>query len=650
MSLDEPSISDPPKEVVATVPITPVDDKVTKADFDETEKSLGISVYMSQSQPFSAVVKARYSDFVVHEVGLDGTIARLTSRKIPEEMKDPKPEEDEEAKVDVPAPSTDWSVLQSQLEGMIKEAAVAEKTMSMLKAHNDSGEESSGEEKFVVLPALEKPERKAIHGWIRESLPCARADTVDGRIRIWHIRFEKEMPNYKTFGNSHKKKKAKQGWPHDRPDYLQFVMYKENLDTTTATKELSRKGSKARIGYAGMKDKRGITAQYCTLYRTEPQQIISQRHAGGGNTKQNGYSVVQVGNFQYVSKEIRLGSLKGNRFDMILRNVQGDAGAVVDKQVLEDAAQAMKVKGFINYFGTQRFGKYKDTHLTGIAVLQGNFRKAIEIIMEPKQDDRPDADKARKDWRDRFQNGETADNEVASAKRVIKSLNRFMTAENSIMQCLSRKPMQYQTAFSHIPKTLRMMFLHAVQSLIWNQASSYRIESMNSESVLVGDLVQTGEDSSMVKLVTEDDIANKRYTLQDVVIPLVGTKSQLPANELGDLMKKLFKDVGVELDMFKKVQDKDLAIYGDYRKLLVRPSDCDYEIKEYYDPLQPLMQNDLMKLNGEEIEIAPMKDGEDLKLAMIVGFTLPSSSYATIALRELMKRPTSTDYQKVLKL
>jgi tRNA pseudouridine13 synthase len=203
MSLDEPSISDPPKEVVATVPITPVDDKVTKADFDETEKSLGISVYMSQSQPFSAVVKARYSDFVVHEVGLDGTIARLTSRKIPEEMKDPKPEEDEEAKVDVPAPSTDWSVLQSQLEGMIKEAAVAEKTMSMLKAHNDSGEESSGEEKFVVLPALEKPERKAIHGWIRESLPCARADTVDGRIRIWHIRFEKEMPNYKTFGNSH---------------------------------------------------------------------------------------------------------------------------------------------------------------------------------------------------------------------------------------------------------------------------------------------------------------------------------------------------------------------------------------------------------------------------------------------------------------
>jgi hypothetical protein len=35
---------------------------------------------------------------------------------------------------------------------------------------------------------------------------------------------------------------------------------------------------------------------------------------------------------------------------------------------------------------------------------------------------------------------------------------------------------------------------------------------------------------------------------------------------------------------------------------------------------------------------------------MVVGFTLPPSSYATIALRELMKKPTSADYQKRLQL
>jgi tRNA pseudouridine13 synthase len=349
---------------------------------------------------------------------------------------------------------------------------------------------------------------------------------------------------------------------------------------------------------------------------------------------------------------MRLGTLKGNRFDVILRNVQtgNTVDEEVDKQALEAAAKAMKEKGFINYFGTQRFGKYKDTHLVGIAVLQGNFRKAVDIIMEPKQDDRPDAEKARKEWQDRFQNGENADNEVACAKLIMRGLNRFMTAENSIVQSLVRKPLDYKRAFGCIPKNLRMMFLHAVQSLIWNQAASYRISSMNKEDVLVGDLIQTGDDYTTVKIVTEEDIANKRYTLEDVVLPLIGVKSLFPTNGLGDVMKKFFSDAGVSVDMFKKLQDKDMAVGGDYRKLMIRPGDLDYDIKEYYDPLQPLLQTDLMKLNNEEITILPKQEGEQMKLAMIVGFTLPSSTYATIALRELMKRPTSSQYQMNLKL
>ena len=35
---------------------------------------------------------------------------------------------------------------------------------------------------------------------------------------------------------------------------------------------------------------------------------------------------------------------------------------------------------------------------------------------------------------------------------------------------------------------------------------------------------------------------------------------------------------------------------------------------------------------------------------MIVGFSLPPSSYATVALRELTKRPTSSEYQSKLKM
>jgi hypothetical protein len=181
------------------------------------------------------------------------------------------PEEEPLAtKVEVAAaptkPEDKWVYLRTQLKAMINDDSVAERVMTMLDTHN---QKKSCDEKFVPLPALEKSQRKAIHNWIRESLTCARADTLEGRIRIWHVQFEKEMPNYKKFwdhsndnnkrDNNHTRggrsnKRSKKAWPENRPDFLQFVLYKESMDTPTAAKELSRKGSKARIGFAGMKE------------------------------------------------------------------------------------------------------------------------------------------------------------------------------------------------------------------------------------------------------------------------------------------------------------------------------------------------------------------------------------------------------------
>ena len=621
------------------------------AALDETERTLGISEYLTSGQGFSAVVKARYSDFVVHEVGEDGTIAKLTSLDVPRSMKTevlPKVEEKPKSESkEMNKKPYDWPGLESELTEIIKDSSTAKKLMSVLKLHNESKE---CEEKYVTMPPLEKDQRRVVHEWVRNSLPCARSETCDF-VRIWHVKFEKEMANYKTFWNPNKKRQ-KLSWPKDRPDFLRFVLYKENLDTTTATKEISRKGGKARISYAGMKDKRGITTQYCTLFRTEPQSIVSRyQKGGGGNSKQKGNSVAQVGNFEYVSEELRLGKLKGNRFDIVLRNVQmNDNKSEIDKSILSDAVTAMKKTGFVNYFGTQRFGKFNDTHKVGIEILKGNYRRAIDIIMEPKAEERPDAAKGRKEWLDRFQGGETPENEAECAKRIMKLINRFMTAEMSIVQSLHRKPMDYKRAFGSIPKTLRMMFLHAVQSLIWNRAASYRISSMKSDQILVGDLVQTEGEPKYV-VVTQKDIDDKKYTLEDVVIPMVGKKSKFPTNELGDYMKKkLPLDIGITIEMFQQIQFRDLALYGDYRKLICRPTDLDFIVKEYYDPLQPLLETDLMKLHDESIQIEPKKEDEKVKVGMIVGFTLPPSSYATVALRELMKKPTSNEYQKELKL
>jgi len=114
-------------------------------------------------------------------------------------------------------------------------------------------------------------------------------------------------------------------------------------------------------------------------------------------------------------------------------------------------------------------------------------------------------------------------------------------------------------------------------------------------------------------------------------------------------MHELLDKQQLSKQMFHNLNDRDLDVKGDYRKLLCHPTDVDFELLHYSDPLQPLVQTDLMLLQNLPVNTA--LNGENASLhAIRVGFTLPPSSYATIALRELLKRPTSSNYQSEQKL
>jgi len=695
--------------------------------FDAVEREMGISSYMStENSGFAAVLKARFSDFVVHEgesdylvvlrflqwgylryscffflvvimpsVSQSGKVARLESL-VPDESMKIKPAEDSRKRKhpdnEEPAtplsPEEQWNSAQAGLTAVVGEDS-STKAITLLKYWEDesNAQDSTEYEKYFVLPAVaDKDARRALHELIRSQLAfCALADTHEGRVRIWHKRFEKTMPNYGKFvrnNNNNNSRRQKTKWPADRPDYLQFVMYKENMDTSFACKEVVRRVNqrKVRIGYAGMKDKRGVTTQFCTLYRQEPQVLtgINKGGRGGGNTNKGQVGILRVGNFEYVSKELSLGCLEGNRFDVVLRNVDvstDEKDRIPEtKKCLEAAALALRQRGFINYFGMQRFGKYYDTHKVGLCILKGDFEGAVQVIMQPKADEMPRIAMARERWAKRFDNlGETADMDAREkaerdcARDVLRDLGRFMTCEVAILNSLVRKPCDYRRAFGCITRTMRMMFLHAVQSLVWNHVASSRIDTLGRD-VVVGDLVLTDNANSThdvgsaiskslegktVKVVDAADVASKNYDMTDVVLPMVGTKIQYPENESGALFDTLLADHGITKKHFSKVQDRDLSFKGDYRKLVCKSTDVDFEILEYTDPLQPLVKTDLMKLDGVELDLpSAAENGEkkDVLLGMVVGFTLPSSSYATIALRELMKRPTSSEYQRQLKL
>ena len=82
---------------------------------------------------------------------------------------------------------------------------------------------------------------------------------------------------------------------------------------------------------------------------------------------------------------LSLGDLSGNRFSLVLRALPDD---VTDESVLQ-SVRALSDRGFINYFGLQRFGRSAvSTHHIGAHILRGDFEAAVDALLGPEPNTR----------------------------------------------------------------------------------------------------------------------------------------------------------------------------------------------------------------------------------------------------------------------
>ncbi|GFR57424.1 pseudouridylate synthase 7 (putative), partial [Elysia marginata] len=111
----------------------------------------------------------------------------------------------------------------------------------------------------------------------------------------------------------------------------------------------------------------------------------------------------------YVEEPLKLGQLSGNRFTVVLRNVEAN------KEVVDKALTSLKTAGFINYFGMQRFGTTSvPTHKIGSALLHGDWKKAVDLILMPR-DEFPNKAKFQKIWQ-----------ETGNAKKTLQEVPRYL--------------------------------------------------------------------------------------------------------------------------------------------------------------------------------------------------------------------------------
>ncbi len=119
---------------------------------------------------------------------------------------------------------------------------------------------------------------------------------------------------------------------------------KRGANTDWVARELARFAGvdPVAVGYAGLKDRHAVT-----------RQAFSVQLAGKPDPDWSAFPhpEVKVLAAQRHSRKLKRGALRGNRFVLVLRQVQGDRAA--GEQVLQRIAAG----GVPNYFGEQRFGR-----------------------------------------------------------------------------------------------------------------------------------------------------------------------------------------------------------------------------------------------------------------------------------------------------
>ncbi|XP_061772862.1 pseudouridylate synthase 7 homolog isoform X2 [Nerophis ophidion] len=552
-----------------------------------TEVDVGICNYVSDHQGFSGILKERYSDFVVNEISKEGKIVHLDDLTIPKEAQEEITKE--EAK-----PATESDILTEEQKKQLGDLQLFTNKESSVSIEGDDS----------------KDKRTQVHKAIKSQFPGLETKTEekDGR------RF---IVAYHAAGKKALAAPRKHFWPKNRGSFCHFVLYKENRDTMDAINLLSKflRLRPNMFSYMGTKDKRAITVQEIAVLK-----ITAERLAHLNKCLMN----LKLGNFSYKNHPLKLGELQGNHFTVIIRNISG-----TDNQV-HQAVTSLKQTGFINYYGMQRFGTTAvPTQQVGRAILKNDWNQVVDLILKP----RPGAEKeflvrCREEW------AKTQDPEAA-----LKKLPNKRCVEGQLLRGLSKfGKKNIVTAFGLIPRNNRLMYIHSYQSVVWNTMVSRRIDAFGLKAV-EGDLVLRG---TKAHILSEEEAES--HSIHDIVMPLPGYDVIYPSHHVGKGYKELLSADGLDVDNMRH-QIKDYSLAGAYRRVLIRPSDVSWEVIQYDDPKISLVHTDFEKMENKP---PPVFNTEGKYRALRLDFSLPPSTYATMAIREVLKLDTSIKKQTQL--
>jgi tRNA pseudouridine13 synthase len=388
------------------------------------------------------------------------------------------------------------------------------------------------------------------------------------------------------------------------PDAYPHLLFRATLqdwDTNDFARALSNELeiSRERVSWAGTKDKRAVTTQLFTVDKIEPDDLPDLR----------GVEYEIVGR---TGRSILFGDLTGNRFEITVRDPERPEQATETQRQLREFAGNDPETGAVgvpNYFGQQRFGSKRPvTHEVGLAIVREQWEQAVmTYVGNPSEREPEDTQEARafaedtRDWQ------EALDRFPRQLGYERSMLHRLVESDDS--------PADFRAALEELPRNLQWLFVNAAQSYVFNRILSERLErGLPFGRPVEGDVVCFSDsdapdglalpDTDRTQRVDEGRLSSVTRHCERgrafVTAPLVGTETDLADGEPGDIERMVLDEVGIESADFDLPEE--FHSEGTRRAILVE--------------------------TALDVDQAPLR----------LNFDLPKGSYATVVLREFLKR------------
>ena len=276
--------------------------------------------------------------------------------------------------------------------------------------------------------------------------------------------------------------------------YTHFILWKRGLDTHSAIKKIARYChlEENDFSFAGLKDAQAVSFQRVSIWGLHDNCLKNIRIPD-----------IKILNPIRQKFAVPLGDLAGNQFHITIRDV-------LDKFRNDQCVQFSKEateKGFLNYFGLQRFGSKRPIlHIVGKNLLLKNYSEALETYIgwvSPFENEKITL------LRQRFSEDE-------NPRHILKEFPKSYSFERTILNGLIQRKSPEKIALSLSQYFLKLA-VSAYQSYVFNiilqhlTKENYKLTS-ETKLPLIGYQTKISELDKDIKFLLEDQLTKDEIT------------------------------------------------------------------------------------------------------------------------------------------